>query len=226
MADIRKPIFDALRGAVGPLSDRHVSIMTDALNQIGVPREMDEVSDLTGKAVCYCLHEEGLVREAYKDSVGVWTAFGGVTNASGHEVYPRYKDNPQTIQKGLEVTVWLMRNRYLAPVLKAFEGYPLQEHELAAALSFHWNTGAIGTTSWVSLVKQGKIVEARTFLETHYLNNGTLTARRKREASLFFNAIWPADLKVPVYPVSKPSYTPSWGKAEMVDFAPIVADTL
>lgn len=40
---------------------------------------------LTPRIVAAIAHEEGLVLEAYRDSVGVWTWALGVTNASGHE---------------------------------------------------------------------------------------------------------------------------------------------
>lgn len=211
----RKAIFDAIRATKGSVDADDVVVIDAALDRIGFPSDA-ATSDLTARAVCYCASEEGLVREAYKDGVNVWTWALGVTNASGHEVYPRYKDNPQSLEKCVEVSVWLMQNTYLPPVLKAFEGYALKDHELAAALSFHWNTGAILTTNWVKLVKEGERSQARTFLETHYLNNGTLKARRLREAALFFDGEWPS-LKVPVYPVSKPSYSPAWGKGEMID---------
>lgn len=184
------------------------------------------MTELTPKAVAYSLSEEGMVREAYKDNTGVWTWAGGVTNASGHEVYPRYLDKVQTLEKCLEVTIWLMRERYLPAVRKAFAGHELTEAQLAAAVSFHWNTGAITNTGWVRDVLAGKPISARSFLISHYLNNGTLAARRKREAALFFDGVWPASLLCPVYPVRKPSYTPNWGKAERIDLLPQITQAL
>lgn len=176
------------------------------------------MSGLTPKIVTYCLHEEGIVREAYLDNAVPprWTWAGGVTNASGHQVYPRYKDKPQPLERCIAVTVWLMERVYLPAVQRAFAGFPLNEAQLAAALSFQWNTGAIEATSWVRSAKAGRSAAARAFLETHYtndrtndgINNGSLTARRKREAALFFDGRWPADLRVPVWSVSKPSYKP------------------
>lgn len=217
---MRRPIFDAIRSAKGSLTADDVAIIDNALDRIGIAPDA-AVSGLTAKVVCLIASEEGLVQEAYKDSVGVWTWALGVTNASGHEVYPRYKDNPQPLEKCVEVSVWIMQETYLPPVLKAFDGYALKEHELAAALSFHWNTGAIATTNWVKMVKAGEMAQARTFMETHYLNNGTLTERRKREAKLFFDGVWP-DLSVPIFPVRKPSYNPAWGQVKEVDLMPIV----
>lgn len=175
---------------------------------------------LTPLAVAYPLKEEGMVEEAYKDSEGIWTWAGGVTNASGHEVYPRYKDNPQTLQRCLEVTVWLMAHKYLPGVQRAFAGCNLTEAQIAAALSFHWNTGAIEKTSWVGMFKAGNLEGAEGFLRTHYLNGGDLSERRDREADLFFHGKYPADMRCPVYPVAKPSYMPAFRRGQLIDLMP------
>ena len=110
---------------------------------------------LTPRIVGEILHHEGLVREAYRDSAGVWTWSVGITSASGHRV-ERYRDNPQSIARCLEVFVWLLTARYLPAVLAAFGGFVPQEHELAAALSFHWNTGAIGRAAWLKRFLAGE----------------------------------------------------------------------
>ena len=177
---------------------------------------------LTPKIAAYCLSEEGIVLEAYKDSEGIWTWAGGVTNASGHIVFPRYKDSPQSLERCLEVTVWLMGQKYLPAVDRAFAGYALTEAQIAAALSFHWNTGAILRSSWVQMVKDGNLGAAEDFLETHYTNGGDLAPRRLREAHLFFDNIWPDDLSCPAYPVAKPSYTPAFRRAKRIETLPIL----
>lgn len=190
------------------------------------PKPDGGFKDLTVNAVNYCGTEEGIVLEAYKDSGGVWTWAMGVTNASGHQVYPRYLDKPQPLQDCVNVSVWLMRQTYLPAVLRAFTGYALAENELAAALSFQWNTGAIENTSWVGMVKSGDRAGAEKFLRTHYLNGGTLQGRRDSEANLFFKGVWPVSAMSPQYPVSKPSYSPSWGKAVMVDLRTAIKTAL
>lgn len=162
---------------------------------------------LTPRIVAAIAHEEGLVLEAYRDSVGVWTWALGVTNASGHEVFPRYKDKPSTVEKALEVSIWLLENRYLPAVQRAFDGYRLKEHEIAGALAFHWNTGAINRASWVKHWKAGLLDKARAaYLEWN--KPAGIVGRRKRDAALFFDAAWPADLRVPIWKVVKPSYHP------------------
>lgn len=184
------------------------------------------MTTLTPKAVAFLASEEGLVLEAYKDSVNVWTWALGVTNASGHQVYPRYLDKPQTLERCLEVSVWLIQNKYLPAVLKAFDGHDLTEAQLAAALSWHWNTGAILKTDWVKMVRDGKPASARQFMVTHYLNNGMLTDRRKREAALFFDGAWPSPMLCPVYPIKLPSHTPDWRRGVPTDLLPALQQAM
>lgn len=175
---------------------------------------------LTPKAAALVAAKEGLVREAYRDSRGIWTWALGVTNASGHLVHPRYLDNPQTIERCIEVSLWLMENKYLPAVARAFAGRDLTEAQLAAALSFHWNTGAILTARWVKLWLAGEVAQARrAFMEWN--KPAEIIGRRQQECDLFFDGKWPS-LVCPVYPVRKPGYTPHWGKAERIDLLPII----
>jgi lysozyme len=184
------------------------------------------VTCLTANAVLVTAREEGLVQEAYLDSASPpnWTWAMGVTDASGHQVYPRYKDNPQPLQKCVDVSVWLLREKYLPPVVKAFEGRTLTESQLAAALSFQWNEGAILHAEWVKIFMAGKPVEARASLLANWSNGGALTDRRKREAALFFSGVWPSDWRVPIWGVAKPSYHPH-GMTQ-VDIRPLVEKAL
>lgn len=183
------------------------------------------MSRITPRIACELIDHEAIVQEAYLDSEGIWTWGIGVTDASGHKV-GRYKDNPQSIARCIEIYLWLLETKYLPPVLAAFGGYDLAEHELGAALSFHYNTGRIASTDWVKLVKQSKTAEARTFLETHYLNDGDLTSRRLAEADLFFHGAWSGTGKTTVWPVKKPSYKPDWRGGKRVDITPVVEQML
>jgi len=183
------------------------------------PVEPSTPNILTVRGASEIIEHEAIVFEWYKDSKGVGTWGIGVTDKSGHNV-DRYKDNPQTLDRVLEIYIWLLKTGYMPDVLKAFSGFPLNEHQLSAALSFHYNTGAILKTSWVGMVKKGQNAAAREFLTTHYLNDGELTKRRKLEASLFFDGLWTTDGKATVFSVKKPSYTPDWGSARQIDIIP------
>lgn len=181
---------------------------------------------ITVRGACELAGAEGIVREWYLDSavppVGTWGI--GVTNASGHLV-DRYKDQPASIERVLQIYIWLLRTNYAPAVLAAFKGRALTEAQFTAALSFHYNTGAIGGTAWVGLYLAGKVADARKFLETHYLNDGDLKQRRMDEAALFFDGRWKhLDGLVNVYPVRKPSYLT--GKPALVDIRADVAAAL
>lgn len=170
---------------------------------------------ITTRVALEIVSHEAIVLEAYKDSVGVWTWGVGVTSASGHNV-ERYKDNPQTIQRCLEVFAWLLREKYAPDVLKAFEGHALTEAQFAASLSFNYNTGAIRRASWVDSFKRGLIDKARgEFME--WRRPAEIIPRRQKECDLFFDGAWSSDGKATVYDVSKPSYAPKWSSARKVD---------
>lgn len=178
---------------------------------------------ITPKILLEIASHEGIVCEAYKDSVGIWTWSVGVTDASGHLVHPRYVDSPQPVERCLEVFGWLLRERYLPPVAATFAGHDLTEEELGAALSFHYNTGAIGRASWPTKWKAGEVEAARrSFME--WRRPSEILERRKKECTLFFDHRWSAeDGRVPVYPVRKPSYQPDFRRAERVDIREALA---
>lgn len=176
---------------------------------------------LTSRGAKEIISHEGIVQEAYKDSKGVWTWSVGITNASGHQVYPRYLDNPASLERCLEIYIWLLRFRYIPDVEHAFAGHALSEAQFHAAVSFHWNTGKIGTASWVPLWKTGQIAKARSnFLS--YKKPPEVVPRRQKEAALFFDGVWSGDGKANVYPVRKPSYAPNWGGVRRVDVSAII----
>lgn len=161
---------------------------------------------LTERTVLEIADHEGVVLEAYLDSKGVWTWGIGVTDASGHMV-GRYKDKPATLERVVEVYEWLLRKKYLPDVLDTFAGHELAEHQIAAALSFHYNTGAIASAHWVKLWKRGKVAEARRAF-MNWISPREIIGRRKCERDLFFDGRWSSDGEVLVFDVKKPGYTP------------------
>lgn len=184
---------------------------------------------LTPRIALELIHHEAIVLEAYLDSANVWTWGIGVTDASGHKV-ARYKDNPQTLGKCIEVYEWLLREKYLPGVLRAFKGYDLSEAEMGAALSFHYNTGAIGRASWVKKVKAGDMAGARRSIMAWNKAGGKvsrgLTIRREKERDLFFDGKWTHDGAALVIPVRKPSYRPDFRAAKRVDIRAAVEAAL
>jgi lysozyme len=180
------------------------------------PARIDD--GLTARAAMELIGHEAIVCEAYKDSQRIWTWGIGVTDASGHKV-ARYIDHPQSVERCLEVYIWLLRAKYLPAVRKAFAGHVLTEAQLAAALSFHYNTGAILTAKWVGDWKAGNIAKAREEFMT-WRHPEAIVPRRQKECDLFFDGRWSSDGKASVIPVSKPSYQPSFRGLKRVDVLP------
>ncbi len=110
-----------------------------------------------------------------------------------------------------------MRTRYLPDVIDAFDGYVLSEQELGAALSFHWNTGGIGSAFWVQSVKRGEREKAyEQFMS--WTSGGLLTERRERERELFFNGIWHGRTTVTEWGLYS-NKTVNWSDATPVDIS-------
>lgn len=155
------------------------------------------------EVVCH----EAIIRQAYKDSVGVWTWSAGLTTASGHDV-TRYINNPQPMQKCLEVYIWALK-RYADDVREAFKGRELTEAQFAAALSFHWNTGAIKRASWVKSWMAGDVSGARKAFMA-WRKPPEIIGRREKERDLFFDGKWSNDGTVAEYTRLTSKHTPVW----------------
>jgi lysozyme len=191
---------------------------------IAPPAASSPATRITARVALEIVGHEAIVLEAYKDSEGIWTWGVGVTDRSGHSV-GRYKDNPATVEQVLTVYIWLLRERYLPAVIRAFHGFALSEAQLAAALSFHYNTGAIERASWVDLAKAGKNEEAKAaFMQ--WRKPASIIERRTKERDLFFEGRWTNDGTALVIPVLKPSYQPSFRGAKRVDIRDAVATAL
>lgn len=218
----RAAIFDAIKNARNGVDWKTAEIFdTDAfLDKLGVPRDgvagaVPSNGKVSIRALGEIVSHEAIIQESYKDSKAVWTWSAGITSASGHDV-DRYKDNPQPIRKCLEIYYWLLTTKYLPDVLSAFHGRALSEAQLAAALSFHWNTGAIKVADWVESWLAGKPTQARSEF-MNYRKPPEIIERREKERDLFFDGEWSGDGKVTLYQVRKPSYTPNWGSAKRID---------
>ncbi len=157
---------------------------------------------------------EAVVRQTYKDSVGVLTWSVGLTDATGHDV-SRYVRNPASMQKCMDVYVWALNN-YADAVRETFRGYKLTKAQFAAALSFHWNTGAIRRAKWVKSFKRGNMVAARK----EFMNWTTpkeITKRREKERDLFFDGKWSNKGMMLEYTKVHSNLTPNWSSGKMRD---------
>lgn len=162
---------------------------------------------------------EGLIRQTYKDSVGVLTWCIGMTNATGHSV-ERYIGSPQTYQHCMNIYVWAL-DRYADQVRDVFKDKPLSESEFAAALSFHWNTGAIKRATWVKKWLAGDIAGARqSFMAWNKPKE--IVGRRAAERDLFFDGKWSNNGTTTEYTRVTSRMTPDWGSAKRVNIAPFM----
>lgn len=179
---------------------------------------------LSAQAVCYVLSEEALGLSAYKDSVGVWTWAGGIATTSGFNV-EQYKDKPQSIAACLRATVDMINAKFLPPLIKAFSGTTLADHQLAAALSFVWRNGpdTLSHAEWVKHFLAGEIAQAKiAFMQ--WTDHGQESDRAARERDLFFDAQWPKNMHTRVFTATAPHYTPIGGY--MVNLAPYLQTLL
>lgn len=170
---------------------------------------------LTLKGALELFSHEAIIREMYLDSVKVETWSAGLTAKAGINVR-QYKDNPAPMQVCVDAVVDRLRKQYIPEVLAAFKGRALTEAQFHAALSFHYNTGAIGRADWVKDFLNGRTERAYVTI-MNWKSPPEIIERRKKERELFFKGIWSGDGKVNVYEVNKPSYTPRWSSIKRVD---------
>lgn len=151
------------------------------------------IYDMTPKGYAVVRSFEGRALRAYRDSVGVWTIGFGNTN------YDKWAVSylGRAIGPGMTITEdqaeYLLREsirRGYAPACgrKMPKATP---QVLDAAISFHYNTGAILRASWVNLWNSGNIAAVRGALLSWNKAGGKvlagLTRRRAREASMIIS---------------------------------------
>lgn len=156
---------------------------------------------------------EAVIRHAYKDAAGVWTWSVGLTSATGHDV-TRYVDRPASLRRCLELYVWALGN-YARQVELAFAGHALSKAQFAAALSFHWNTGAIARARWVELWKQGETRAARRAFMAWRRPKAVL-GRRRKERDLFFDGTWSNDGTMIEFTRLRRDHTPDWSSGRRI----------
>lgn len=213
-------LFAVIRDIVGRgLTQAEVDRINGAL------RPVASASPLTVRAACEIIGHEAIVQEAYKDSVGVWTWSIGLTAKAGIKI-EQFIDNPQPIERCVKAYIDILRTSYIPDVLAAFPGRTLTEEEFTAALSFHYNTGAIKRADWVKSWLAGNT--DRAFQEfMNWCSPKEIIPRREKERALFFKGAWTGGTKMAtVYPVRKPQYTPDWGKAQRVPIEETVTAAL
>lgn len=208
-----KPLMDAVREIKGkPLVQADVDKVKAA---VAIMLAVPAADPLTLRVAMETIEHEAVVLEAYKDSVGIWTWAVGLTKASGVDPL-LYKDNPASMAVCLAAYVNRLRAKYLPAVVRAFGDKVLTEPQLAAALSFHWNTGAISSAEWVKSWCAGKVGTAELQI-MNWRTPASIIERREAERDLFFHGKWAQTGTALVLPVRKPSYQPNFSAGKRVN---------
>jgi len=177
---------------------------------------------ITFKIAMEIAYHEAIVRETYYDGGHVPTWSVGLTSATGHKV-ERYWHKPQSLDHCLRVYVWALNN-YADEVRFAFSDYELTEEEFGAALSFHWNTGAIKKASWVKSFKAGNKSLAKSQFMA-YNKPASIIPRRQKEAALLFDHKWSNDGTTVEYQVNS-SGNIIWSSAHRINITDALKSAL
>ena len=140
----------------------------------------------SAKGRAFIERHEGVVLKAYRDIVGVWTIGAGLTAASG-VVVPRAGMTITAEEASVLLHQALLRI-YEPAVVRAMARRGPRQPEFDAAVSFHFNTGAIGRASWVTAWLSGDMARAVAALRLWNKARGRvvtgLVRRRDEEARL------------------------------------------
>jgi lysozyme len=148
------------------------------------------------KGIPFLEAHEGVVLTAYRCPAGKWTIGAGLTAASG-VVAPHAGMSVTRAEARRLLKLALARN--YEPGVRQVLG-PVPQHAFDGAVSFHFNTGAIGRASWVGSYKADDATGVRSRLALWNKGGGRvlpgLQRRRREEADAILLDRWPNDLRV------------------------------
>lgn len=108
---------------------------------------------LSEDGLFFLARHEGIVPGPYKDSVGVWTYGIGHAETSGRAPNPKgmARGMPSDLDDELRkvIDVFIADMEVYARAVRRAVTVPMEQHEFDAAVSFHYNTGAIARATWV-----------------------------------------------------------------------------
>ena len=139
------------------------------------------------EGVAFLVSHEGVVPAPYRDSVGVLTYGIGHTAAAGApDPASLPRGMPADLDAALEDVFEVFRRdlaRYEDAVRRAIK-VPVAQHEFDAAVSFHFNTGAIWRATWVESLNAGQRERAAEQI-TNWRKPAAIIPRREAEQALF-----------------------------------------
>jgi lysozyme len=184
----RKPVFDAVR-AEKPLifsNPANVKALDKLLTDWGFPMDEDEGMGLGPKGETLIKGWEKCVLKAYPDPDSKdgkpWTIGRGST---GPGIEPGVMWTQQQADDRFRVDI----QRFVKEVNKFLDGAPTTQNQFDALVSFHYNTGAIATSTLGKLHKAGNFAGAALEFAKWNKNDGKvsngLVNRRKAEVALY-----------------------------------------
>ena len=144
------------------------------------------------KGIVALMIHEGIVPGPYLDSVGVWTYGIGHTEAAGSPDPTKMKRGmPADLDAALTSVFAVFRRdlaKYEAEVAKRLPD--AKQHEFDAAVSFHYNTGAIARATWVRTLSIGDVaLAARQIMD--WRKPPEIIKRREAERDLLLLGKYP-----------------------------------
>lgn len=147
------------------------------------------------KGIAALMQHEGIVPGPYFDSKGIQTYGVGHTADAGA---PDPADLPAGMPEDLDTELRRVFDvfstdlpKYEADVDRAIK-VPVTQHEFDAAVSFHYNTGAIGTATWVKTLNGGDRAKAAEQI-MNWTKPEEIIPRREAEQRLFRDGIYPSE---------------------------------
>ena len=156
------------------------------------------------QGVAFLAAHEGIVPAPYFDSVGVLTFGVGHTAAAGApDPAQMQRGMPADVDEAIAYAFEVFRRdlaRYEAAVRTVIANRAVAQHEFDAAVSFHFNTGAIARATWVKHWMAGnKAAAALSMMD--WRKPIEVKPRREAERDLFLHgrygakaaAVWPVN---------------------------------
>jgi lysozyme len=147
------------------------------------------------RGIIALIGHEGIVPGPYLDSVKVMTYGVGHTAAAGAPDPAKLPPGmPDNLDAELQMVFRVFRRdlaKYEAEVARAIK-VPVSQHEFDAAVSFHFNTGAIGRASWVKSLNAGQRYRAAEQI-MNWSKPKEIIARREAEQLLFTDGVYPSE---------------------------------
>ncbi len=170
---------------------------------------------VTPKQAAFVASLEGVVQGPYRDSVGVLTFGVGHTAAAGPPDPATMRPN-QDQSLSYVFNVFRMDLQRYANEVDAAIKVPMSEAERGAAISFHYNTGAIARATWVKQWNMGYKQRAIASI-MNWGRPPEIIPRRQRERDLLASGEW-GDLHCTVYRARDRKV--QWGSAYRLDPMP------